>query len=260
MPVADVVLSNLAKTHEMGAGAVVLNPDDIVGFTFLLATGMMLASTLFFFLERFSVPAKWAPSMTLAGLVTGIAFWNYCYMREAWLSEHESPLVYRYADWIITVPLQVVEFYFILSASVDNLSIGVLWNLIISSVGMLVFGYLGEAGIAPMAPMWCLGMVCWLYVIYYTFAGEAGQLVSGGKCSAGSKQAFETIRLIVTVGWVIYPIGYLVGMSGMPGALAWLNGIYNVADLVNKTAFGLAIYGAARVDMANMAPAGYQAA
>ena len=43
-------------------------------FSFWLATAMMLASTVFFFVERSDVSVKWRTSMTVAGLVTGIAF------------------------------------------------------------------------------------------------------------------------------------------------------------------------------------------
>ncbi len=41
-------------------------------------------------------------------------FWNYFYMRGAWIKTQQSPTVYRYTDWLITVPLQIVEFYLIL--------------------------------------------------------------------------------------------------------------------------------------------------
>jgi len=223
-----------------------LGQQDVTGLTFWLATGIMLASTIFFFLERFSVPMKWRTSMTLAGLVTGVAFWNYVFMREAWLMTMMSPTVYRYTDWLITVPLQICEFYFILKAGTE-VSVGVFWKLMVSSVLMLVFGYLGEAFIAPFFLSWILGMVAWLYIIYEIFYGECSQL--NAKASASTQAAFTTIRNIVTIGWVIYPIGYLCGLIHGPTAGCWVNGIYNVADLVNKTAFGLAIYSAAKMDV-----------
>ena len=68
------------------------------------------------------------------------------------------------------------------------------------------------------------------------------------KSSGAQQDAFNAIRLIVSIGWIIYPVGYLVGMMQIQNALAWLNGIYSIADLVNKTAFGLAIYAAAKSD------------
>jgi len=53
------------------------------------------------------------------------------------------------------------------------------------------------------------------------------------------------MRMIVTVGWAIYPLGYLFGyLLGGVDANA-LNIIYNFADFVNKIAFGLVIWAAA---------------
>ena len=53
------------------------------------------------------------------------------------------------------------------------------------------------------------------------------------------------MRLIVLVGWAIYPLGYVLGyMMGSVDA-ASLNAIYNIADFVNKIAFGLMIWSAA---------------
>ena len=72
---------------------------------------MMLASTVFFFIERQDVLPKWKPSLSIAGLVTAIAFWHYLYMRGMWVDTGESPTVFRYIDWFITVPLQVIEFF-----------------------------------------------------------------------------------------------------------------------------------------------------
>ena len=76
----------------------------------------MLAATAFFFLERGSVASGWKTSVTVAGLVTGIAFIHYMYMRGVWVQTGDSPTVYRYIDWLITVPLQMIEFYLILVA------------------------------------------------------------------------------------------------------------------------------------------------
>ena len=109
-------------------------------FSFWLATAIMLASTVFFFVERSDVSAKWRTSMTVAGLVTGIAFWHCLRM-----SDMTGPTtVYRYVDWLITVPLQIVEFYLILAA-VTAVTSGLFWRLLGASLVMLVAGFLGEA-------------------------------------------------------------------------------------------------------------------
>jgi bacteriorhodopsin len=224
-----------------------LNPNDFVGVSFWLATAMMLAATVFFFIERDRVKGKWKTSLSVAGLVTGVAFWHYLYMREAWVDTGSSPTVYRYIDWLITVPLQIVEFFLILAA-VTKVSANVFWKLLIASLVMLVGGYMGEAGYMEVMPAFIIGMAGWIYIIYEIFKGEASQL-NENSGNAACQQAFRTIRAIVTFGWAIYPIGYyLAYLGGGSHDSETLNIVYNLADLVNKAAFGLAIWVAATSD------------
>jgi bacteriorhodopsin len=232
-----------------------LQTDDFVGISFWLATAMMLAATVFFFIERDRVKGKWKTSLSVAGLVTGVAFWHYMYMRGIWVDSYDgqsgnSPTVFRYIDWLITVPLQIVEFYLILAA-VTSVSARVFWRLLIASLVMLVGGYLGETKQMEVMPAFVIGMAGWLYIIWEIFKGEASQ-INDASGNAASQQAFKTIRAIVTFGWAIYPIGYYISYlgadAGTGSAEGTLNIVYNIADLVNKAAFGLAIWVAAVSD------------
>ena len=220
-----------------------LNPGDHVAISFWLISMAMVAATAFFFLERDRVAAKWKTSLTVAGLVTGIAAWHYFYMRGVWVATGDSPTVLRYIDWLITVPLQIVEFYVILAAMTAVAS-SLFWRLLIASIIMLVFGYMGETGAMNVTLAFVIGMAGWLYIIYEDFAGEASK-ASAGSGNAAGQTAFNALRLIVTVGWAIYPIGYFVGyMAGGADANS-LNMIYNIADVLNKIGFCLAIWAAA---------------
>jgi len=233
----------------------VLGPHDIVGTTFFIACNMMLAFTAFFFVQVGVVPKQWRTSVSIAGLVTGVAFYNYTFMKEQWVNLQTSPTNYRYTDWLITVPLQIVEFYFILRASGPvNGALGM--RLFLSSVAMVMFGWLAEIDVMAKTVGFALGMACWLYIVYETFAGEAAMYASK-LTSQASKDAFNYIRLIVAVGWTIYPLGFAIAYI-IPGTLFRpheegppynpLNVLYNLADLVNKGAFGLAIWSAAVSD------------
>ena len=207
-------------------------------FSFWLATAIMLASTVFFFVERADVGAKWKTSMTVAGLVTGIAFWHYLTMSKL-AAAGTSPVAYRYVDWFITVPLQIVEFYLILAA-VTVVSSKVFWKLLVASLVMLVGGYMGETCAGWETNGFIIGMLGWAGVIYLIFLGDAAKANDSSGNEAG-QFAFKTMRLIVLVGWAIYPIGYWLDDAS-------LNVVYNLADLVNKTAFGLMIWVAAKMD------------
>jgi bacteriorhodopsin len=219
--------------------------NDYVGMSFWLATAVMLASTVFFFVERGDVKRKWRTSMTVAGLVTGIAFWHYLYMREAHLAG-DITTVFRYLDWFVTVPLQIIEFYLILAA-VTVVPVLLFWKLLGAALVMLIFGFLGEVQLIDPTLGFIVGMAGWIYIIYEVFAGEASKL-SDASNNKGGQFAFNSLRLILTVGWAIYPIGYFIGYIGGGADLGTVNVIYNIADLVNKTAFGLAIWAGATMD------------
>ena len=225
------------------AETALLASDDFVGISFWLVSMVMLASTAFFFLEAGNVAASWSPSIIVSGLATGIAFVHYVYMRDVWVMTGESPTVYRYIDWLITVPLLMIEFYLVLAA-VGKANSGIFWRLLIGTVVMLVGGYLGEAGYINATLGFVIGMAGWFYILYEVFSGEAGKAAakSGNKALV---TAFGAMRMIVTVGWAIYPLGYVFGyLTGGVDADS-LNVIYNIADLLNKTAFGLIIWAAA---------------
>ena len=235
----------LVTMVSMPAFAADLSTSDMTGITFWLVTAAMLAATVFFFAERDVVKGKWKTSLSVAGLVTGVAFWHYLYMRGVWADTGTSPTVYRYIDWLITVPLQIIEFYLILRVC-TNVGSGVFWKLLGASLVMLIAGFLGEIGSAPAWPAFIVGMAAWLYIIYEVFSGEAGKL-NASSGNAAAQSAFSTIRLIVTIGWAIYPLGYILGVGSNPD-MANANIIYNLADFINKIAFGLAIYVAAVSD------------
>ena len=93
-----------------------LDPSDYTGMSFWIISAAMVAATFFFWVERDRAVGKWKTSLTVAAMVTGIAAIHYFYMRGVWASTGESPLVFRYVDWLLTVPLQIVEFYLILAA------------------------------------------------------------------------------------------------------------------------------------------------
>ena len=105
-----------------------------------------------------------------------------------WIETGTSPTVYRYVDWLLTVPLQVVEFYLILAA-VTTVRGGVFFKLLISSLVMLIAGYLGEAGLAPVLPAFVIGCAAWLYIIYEIFAGETSK-INAASGNVASQTAF----------------------------------------------------------------------
>ena len=184
--------------------------------------------------------------MTVAALVTGVAWYHYTYMREDGQWETDSSSLQTHIDWLITVPLQVVEFspnprrYW--RRNLRHVQ-GTSWH---PSV-MLVAGFFGESGamdsvmIYPLRSGGVIGMAGWGYLLYELWSGDVKAASETGSPSV--QYAFNSMRLIVTVGWAIYPIGYLMGAGTIDGmGTDDMNILYNIADLVNKGAFGMMIW------------------
>ena len=220
----------------------ITNPNLLVNFSFWFAAAVMLASTAFFIIERNDVIGKWRTALTVASLVTGIAFWHYLYMSTYFFETGNSPLVLRYVDWLITVPLQIVEFYLILIA-VTKVKSSLFWKLLSASLVMLIFGFLGESNLMNRMSAFSVGMLGWFAILYLIFFGDAAK-VNNSSGNSSAQFAFKAMRIIVLFGWSIYPIGYYFNGPGNDPHLT--NIIYNFADLVNKAAFGLVIWYAAK--------------
>jgi len=222
-----------------------LDPNDTVAISFWIISISMVAATVFFLMESMNVSAHWKTSMNVGALVTLVAGVHYFYMREFWVQIHSSPILYRYIDWSITVPLQMIEFYLILSAVQPNLGNGMFFRLLIGTVAMLAFGYAGESKMMNPLVGFGLGMAGWGFILFEIFMGGAGS-TCGQQMNQYVKEAFNTMRFIVTIGWSIYPLGYFFGY--LQGAVddSTLNLVYNLADLVNKIAFCLAIWSSAK--------------
>ena len=224
-------------------------PDDYVGFTFFTGYMAMFAASIFFFFERSRVPDEWKLSLLISALITGIAAVHYYYMRDFYFATETTPVVLRYIDWTLTVPLMCVEFYLLTKKA--GAKIGLLWKLIYASVAMLVFGYIGEAFYnqpSDVMMSWVFGALsgsAYFYIVWMVWKGEVAQLAA----SAGGKvqKAVGYLAKFVVIGWAIYPLGYIIGTPGGLfgfdlGINASIDIFYNIADAINKIGFGLVIY------------------
>ena len=166
--IAMLPIQALAETSS------VLKPDDFVGISFWAISMALVAATAFFFIETQRVSGKWKTSLNVSGLVTLVAASHYFYMRDVWVATGDTPTVFRYIDWIITVPLLMTEFYLILSA-ITKVPAGVFWRLLLGTLVMLVAGYVGEAGYIGAWPAFIVSMLGWFFIIYEIFISDEVQ-------------------------------------------------------------------------------------
>jgi len=245
MPGAPDAAAMETKIVPPGTDTHHLGPHDFVGLTFFIACNMMLAFAVFFFGEMMSMNAKHRTGTLIGGMVCFIAWYNYTYMKDAWVHTQISPTTYRYTDWLITVPLQMMEFYFVLKAAGMPASTDMLNRLFTGTMIMLTFGWLAEVDIMDKVTGFAIGMAGWFYILNEVFNGEAGAMAQ--KAPAGSKQAFNTMRMVISAGWCIYPLGFFLGyfVGNFSDAL---NVTYNLADLLNKGGFALCVWAGAKAE------------
>jgi len=219
---------------------------DPVAITFFIGYMAMFASAVFFFMERSQVDGKWKLSLLVSGLITGIAAVHYFYMRDFYLATGESPTAFRYVDWTLTVPLMCVEFYLLTKPFGAKGS--TLFKLIVASAFMLVTGFIGETSGIDNNIMWgVLSTVGYLYIVYEVFAGDIAKLAKGSNSEALNRAMF-LLKIFITLGWSIYPIGYMVLPENLLSGMFDVSSIdlfYNMADAINKIGFGLVIYSVA---------------
>ena len=219
---------------------------DPVAITFFIGYMAMFASAVFFFMERSQVDGKWKLSLLVSGLITGIAAVHYFYMRDFYLATGESPTAFRYVDWTLTVPLMCVEFYLLTKPFGAKGS--TLFKLIVASAFMLVTGFIGETSGIDNNIMWgVLSTVGYLYIVYEVFAGDIAKLAKGSNSEALNRAMF-LLKIFITLGWSIYPIGYIVLPGNLLSGMFDVSSIdlfYNMADAINKIGFGLVIYSVA---------------
>ena len=225
---------------------------NYVAFTFFVGCMAMMAASVFFFFELSNVEKKWRTSILVSGLITFIAAVHYYYMRDYNLETEESPVFFRYVDWILTVPLMCVEFYLITKKA--GAKIALLWQLIFASIVMLVTGYIGEAIYGNATQSWIWGLIsgmAYFYIVYLVWFGDIAKLANNAGPAVA--KAVKTLGWFVLVGWAIYPIGYIAGTEGgLFGMKIWqglsMDIVYNIGDAINKIGFGLVIYALAQSD------------
>ena len=237
-------------------------------FSFTIAT--MGAATLFFWLGRSQVAPAYRTALTLSGLVTAIACYHYIRIFDSWESAYtvvDGQLTltgvafndaYRYVDWLLTVPLLLIELILVMRLSRSE-TVAKSVRLGLLAAIMVVLGYPGEistdAGTRWL--WWFLAMIPFVWIVYELFVGLRNSIAAQPENVRG---LVNVARWVTVLSWSFYPIVFvfpMIGLSGGVAATAVQVG-YTVADVVAKAAFGVLIYAIAVRKSAYEAPADAQ--
>merc|ERR1712146_402974 len=78
----------------------------------------MMASTAFFFLRLGSMTERYKEALCYTGLVTFIAFYHYYRIFNSFDAAFND--AYRYMDWLLTVPLLLIEIVLVMKLSPEE--------------------------------------------------------------------------------------------------------------------------------------------
>ena len=224
--------------------------SNILSFGF----ASMLATTIYLYLSQARVLPKYRQAIVISGTVTLIALYHYWRIYDSFAAAHAGGEAfneaYRYVDWLLTVPLLLLETIAVLALPAANRK-SLIARLVPASAAMIVLGYPGEVT-AEMGPkmMWgTLSTIPFLYILYVLFVELTKSL---DKQPAEVSATVKRLRLLLIATWGVYPISYLMPVLGVDGADAFVGRQigYTVADVLAKCLFGLTIYKIARLKSA----------
>lgn len=240
-----------------------MNQYSLVTNLMSLTVATMGAAAIFFFLSRQSVAEKYRLALTVSGLVVTIACYHYFRILESFSAAYTLqdgmyvasgiPFndAYRYADWLLTVPLLLVELIAVLNLPKKE-SGGLLAKLTVAAVLMILLGYPGEVS-SDAGTRWLWGWlstVPFLYILYVLFVQLSGAV---DRQVEEAKVLIRNARLLIFATWGFYPIAYTIGTLGLGSGASTEVAIqvgYTIADITAKAGLGIFIFSIARVKTA----------
>jgi bacteriorhodopsin len=226
-------------------------------FSFTIAA--MLGAFVFFVLTRSRVAPAYRMSLILSALVVGIAGYHYWRITGSWQGAYElaesgeyvatgKPFndAYRYVDWLLTVPLLVVELILVMRLSKGGGKLAA--QLAAAALLMVALGYPGEiAETIGGRLLWgTLSTIPFIYIVWTLWA-KLGDAIAAQPPKA--QVLLRNIRLLLLATWGFYPIVYMLPyIESLTGAAA-MTGVqvgYTIADVLAKAGYGVMIYAIAR--------------
>jgi len=231
------------------------------------ALASMMATTMFLWFRSFAVQDKLKSAVLISGLVTFIAAYHYIRIFNSWVEAyHYAPGkmvggamdmggptltgvpfndAYRYMDWLLTVPLLLIEILLVMKLPEEEFS-SKAWTLGFGSALMIVSGYYGElvvsGDLTPRWVCWFVSMVFFLYIVYELLVGLAAATASETDPVVQGK--IKTAQIMTVISWCTYPVVYLFPMLGINAAqsVVSIQVGYCASDIISKCGVGILIY------------------
>ncbi len=239
---------------------------SLVDNIFSMTVATMGAAALFFFMARSTVGLAYRPALMVSGIVVAIACYHYFMIRHSWQDAFTLGAngytgtgaafndFYRYADWILTVPLLLVELVIVMRLAKAKAA-PMLTKLVIAAAAMIALGYPGEVISSPegqtMRLVWGgLSCIPFFYILYVLWVELTNSLDTQPEAA---RSLIKLARWVIVITWLVYPIAYGLGsttsaLEAAAGGSEGAGGIvglqigYAIADMAAKAGFGVLIY------------------
>lgn len=221
-------------------------------FSFTFAA--MAAATLFLWLGRSQVSNNYKTAITISGLVCAIAAYHYWRIFESWDAAYDAKDgviaatgyafndAYRYVDWLLTVPLLLIELVLVMRLSREE-TVSKATKLGFAAALMIALGYPGEiATDIQTRVIWgTLSAIPFLYIVWELFSGLGASIE---RQPENVKNLVKKARLLTFASWGFYPIVYMAPYAEISGATATtaIQIGYTIADLIAKAGVGVLIW------------------
>ena len=214
-------------------------------------TAVMLGAFVYFLTQIKSVAKQFQSGVAVSAVVVGIAGYHYFRMWSDW-GKGTVNEGYRYADWLITVPLLVIELLIVLGVTAERRK-KLMFSLVPATVLMIALGYPGEISSNDGTKWlyWVLAMLPFAYILWIL----AGELKAAGTRETGAvSKAIKNATTVLLVTWMVYPIAYLFPVifdASNEGAETARQLGYTLADITAKGLYGLMILSIAKARSAD---------
>jgi len=227
--------------------------------TLSFALASMMATTMYLWFRAFAVRDQYQSAVLISGLVTFIAAYHYVRIFNSWVDAYrystnqEDPALtgvpfndaYRYMDWLLTVPLLLIEILLVMKLDEATYNVKAK-TLGVGSALMIVSGYYGEltvtGDLTPRWICWAASMSFFCYIVFELLVGLSA--ATDSEADPVIKGKIKLAQVMTVISWCTYPIVYLFPMLGIKAANAVVSiqiG-YCVSDIISKCGVGLVIY------------------
>jgi bacteriorhodopsin len=250
--VAAIGTQALAAAPELSTGQF-----SLVYQLFSIAIASMGASFIWFVTSRQNLAPKYSTAMLVSALVVAVACYHYVRIFNSWNETYALDVAtsiykptgvpfndaYRYADWVLTVPLLLVEVVAVLALA-SNVSASMIGRLTIAAFLMIATGYPGEVSSDNGTRLlWgTISTIPFAYIVYTLFS-ELGTAME--QQTPRVRLLMTNLRLLLVGSWGFYPIAYLLPVFFGGLSASGLVGVqvgYSLADIIAKAGFGTLIY------------------